>query len=50
MSETSSVPVAPPRIKRAQQIALTLLMISGVVNYLDRGTLAAHTAVVLERE
>ena len=46
MSETSSVPVAPPRIKRAQQIALTLLMISGVVNYLDRGTLAVANASI----
>ena len=32
--------VASARIKRTQRIALTLLVVSGVVNYVDRSTLA----------
>ena len=36
----------PPRIRRAQVPALTLLVVSGVINYMDRGTLAvANTAI-----
>lgn len=46
MSDHPSAPIAPPRIRRAQQIALTLLMISGIVNYLDRGTLAVANASI----
>ncbi|RYG87706.1 MAG: MFS transporter, partial [Alphaproteobacteria bacterium] len=30
----------PPRIRRRQTIALVLLVITGVINYLDRATLA----------
>lgn len=46
MTDTSIQPSAPPRIRRAQQIALALLMVSGVVNYLDRGTLAVANASI----
>ena len=30
----------PKRVRRAQVISLTLLVMTGVINYLDRGTLA----------
>ncbi|MGI4856452.1 MAG: MFS transporter [Janthinobacterium lividum] len=36
----------PPRIRRAQFTAVTLLMISGIVNYLDRGTLAVANPLI----
>lgn len=36
MSATSSHEQPPPKIRRAQVVALTLLMVSGIVNYLDR--------------
>jgi len=36
----------PPRIRRTQNIALTLLMIGGIVNYLDRGTLAVANPLI----
>ncbi|MFC0253531.1 MFS transporter [Massilia consociata] len=32
--------VTPPRIRRRQTIALVLLVVTGVINYLDRATLA----------
>ncbi|MEJ7805979.1 MAG: MFS transporter, partial [Telluria sp.] len=32
--------VAPPRIRRSQHLALVLLVVCGVINYLDRATLA----------
>ncbi|KXU83318.1 MFS transporter [Paraburkholderia monticola] len=48
MDTTSERPSAPPRIRRAQTIALTLLMASGIVNYLDRGTLAVANQLIRE--
>ncbi|MBN3789394.1 MFS transporter [Burkholderia sp. Ac-20353] len=46
MSEAQTLPSAPPRIRRGQRIALALLMVSGIVNYLDRGTLAVANAAI----
>ncbi|WP_249674298.1 MFS transporter [Pseudomonas abieticivorans] len=46
MNEAHSALLVPPRIRRQQTIALTLLMISGVINYLDRGTLAVANEFV----
>lgn len=46
MDTTSERPTAPPRIRRAQTIALALLMASGIVNYLDRGTLAVANQLI----
>ncbi|MBN3817973.1 MFS transporter [Paraburkholderia sp. Se-20369] len=46
MSEAPSLPSTPPRIRRGQRIALALLMASGIVNYLDRGTLAVANAAI----
>jgi sugar phosphate permease len=37
--KSAEAPV-PPRVRRAQVIALSLLILSGVINYVDRGTLA----------
>ncbi|MFM0324362.1 MFS transporter [Caballeronia glebae] len=37
---------APPRIRRQQSVALALLVLSGVINYLDRGTLAVANELV----
>jgi MFS family permease len=39
----------PPRIRRAQIVSLALLILSGVVNYMDRGTLSvANTTIRAE--
>jgi len=46
MSDTAQGQSTPPRIRRAQTLALALLMVSGVVNYLDRGTLAVATPLI----
>ena len=46
MNENQAVPSAPPRIRRGQRIALALLMASGIVNYLDRGTLAVASSAI----
>ncbi|MEJ8797767.1 MFS transporter [Trinickia caryophylli] len=46
MSDTSSIAAAPPRIRHSQRIALALLVVSGVVNYLDRGTLAVANSAI----
>ncbi|SAL25637.1 MFS transporter [Caballeronia humi] len=46
MSATPVHEQAPPRIRRAQIVALTLLMVSGIVNYLDRGTLAVANPLI----
>ncbi|CAI8878825.1 MULTISPECIES: MFS transporter [Burkholderia] len=46
MNENHAVPTAPPRIRRGQRIALALLMVSGIVNYLDRGTLAVASSAI----
>ena len=46
MSATPSHEQAPPTIRRAQVVALTLLMVSGIVNYLDRGTLAVANPLI----
>jgi sugar phosphate permease len=40
MSDAAQKQSTPPRIRRAQTVALALLMVSSVVNYLERGTLA----------
>jgi sugar phosphate permease len=45
MSETHPQSV-PRRIRRAQTTALALLMVSGIVNYLDRGTLAVANPAI----
>jgi MFS family permease len=44
--EHASPPAAPPRIRRQQTIAMALLIVSGVINYLDRGTLAVANELV----
>ena len=46
MNETLGVQSAPPAIRRAQRVALVLLVVSGCVNYLDRGTLAVANASI----
>jgi MFS family permease len=38
--------IASARIKRTQRIALTLLVVSGVVNYVDRATLAIGAPLI----
>jgi sugar phosphate permease len=40
MINTPANHAAPPRIRRSQTLALVLLVICGVINYLDRATLA----------
>lgn len=40
MNDISANQVAPPRIRRRQTLALVLLVVTGVINYLDRATLA----------
>jgi sugar phosphate permease len=39
-------PTATPRVRRIQRTALTLLVISGVVNYIDRATLAVGNPLI----
>ena len=46
MSDTAQSQPTPPRIRRAQNVALVLLMVSGVVNYMDRGTLAVANPMI----
>ncbi|WP_250504057.1 MFS transporter [Caballeronia sp. AZ7_KS35] len=46
MNPTPAPEQAPPRVRRAQIVALTLLMVSGIVNYLDRGTLAVANPLI----
>ncbi|PKU22809.1 MFS transporter [Telmatospirillum siberiense] len=41
-----SFAAAPPRVRRAQILSLSLLILSGVVNYMDRGTLAVASQTV----
>ena len=38
--------ITPPRIRRRQTIALALLVVTGVINYLDRATLAVANEFV----
>ncbi|TKC78076.1 MFS transporter [Trinickia terrae] len=38
----------PRRIRRGQTVAMALLMVSGIVNYLDRGTLAVANPAIRE--
>ncbi|MBQ5963807.1 MFS transporter [Massilia sp. ZL223] len=40
MNDISANQVTPPRIRRRQTLALVLLVVTGVINYLDRATLA----------
>jgi sugar phosphate permease len=46
MNDNPASQATPPRIRRAQTVALTLLMVSGIVNYLDRGTLAVANPLI----
>ncbi|MEW6341176.1 MAG: MFS transporter [Pseudomonadota bacterium] len=46
MSDIPASQTTPPRIRRAQTVALALLMVSGIVNYLDRGTLAVANPLI----
>lgn len=46
MSDTAQSQPTPPAIRRAQHVALVLLMVSGVVNYMDRGTLAVANPMI----
>ena len=39
---------ATPRIVRAQRTALSILILSGTVNYLDRATLAVANPLIRE--
>ena len=39
---------ASKRVRRAQVISLTLLVMTGVINYLDRGTLAVANRSISE--
>ena len=36
----------PPRVRRAQMLSLALLVASGIVNYMDRGTLAVANSAI----
>ncbi|WP_347556593.1 MFS transporter [Robbsia sp. KACC 23696] len=45
MPSSGALPV-PARIRRTQVIALTLLMISGIINYLDRGVLSVANSLI----
>ncbi|MEN3275484.1 MAG: hypothetical protein V7631_1274 [Massilia sp.] len=40
MNATPAYGATPPRIRRRQTLALVLLVVTGVINYLDRATLA----------
>jgi len=44
----SSPTTASPRIRRVQRAALALLVLSGVVNYIDRATLAVGNPLIRE--
>jgi sugar phosphate permease len=46
MSDIPANQPTPPRIRRGQTVALALLMVSGIVNYLDRGTLAVANPLI----
>ena len=46
MSNTAQSQPTPPGMRRAQHVALVLLMVSGVVNYMDRGTLAVANPMI----
>ena len=46
MSDIAQSQPTPPRIRRGQNVALVLLMVSGVVNYMDRGTLAVANPMI----
>ncbi len=39
-------PATPPRVRRAQILSLALLIVSGVVNYMDRGTLSIANGTI----
>ncbi|MGD0104609.1 MAG: MFS transporter [Rhodopila sp.] len=43
--QTTAAPV-PPRVRRAQIIALSLLVLGGIINYVDRGTLAVANSII----
>ena len=36
----------PLRVRRAQVLSLTLLVASGIINYMDRGTLAVANSAI----
>ena len=41
-----ATPMTPPRIARAQRSALTMLVIAGAVNYIDRATLSIANPLI----
>ena len=45
-AKAASIPSASPRIRHIQRTALTLLVIGGVVNYVDRATLAIANPLI----
>jgi sugar phosphate permease len=45
---TAPPPPAPPRVRRAQILALSLIVLSGIVNYMDRGTLSVANSTIRE--
>ena len=44
----SGMELATPRLKSIQRVALALLVIAGVVNYIDRATLAVANPLIRE--
>lgn len=46
MNAASAYEPTPPRIRRRQNLALLLLVITSVINYLDRATLAVANEFV----
>jgi len=46
MATTQTEKKAPPRVRRAQIVSLVLLMLSGIINYMDRGTLSVANQAI----
>jgi sugar phosphate permease len=46
MSQPTQSSPPPPRVRRAQILSLALLIVSGVVNYMDRGTLSVANGTI----
>ncbi|RYY08290.1 MAG: MFS transporter, partial [Alphaproteobacteria bacterium] len=44
----SAVMTATPRVKKIQRTALAMLVLAGVVNYIDRATLAVANPFIRE--
>ena len=45
-NETTGVPAPTPRIRKMQITALVLLLLCGVINYLDRSALAVANVLI----